>query len=58
VPAAILASKVDPAVFHAVGPFVDPNVLLINRLAAIPGVLAYREGRVIDVRSGEEALPR
>lgn len=58
VPAAVDASKVDAAVFHAVGPFVDPNVLLINRLAAIPEVLAYREGRVIDVRSGEEAMPR
>lgn len=57
-PAAIDAAKVDPAVLHAVGPFVDPNVMLINRLAAIPGVLAYRDGRVIDVRSGEEAMPR
>ncbi len=57
-PSAVDAGKVDPAILHAVGPFVDPNVMLINRLAAIPGVLAYREGRVIDVLSGQEAMPR
>jgi hypothetical protein len=57
-PAAVDAAKVDPVALHAVGPFVDPNVMLINRLAAIPGVLAYREGRVIDVMSGQEAMPR
>ena len=57
-PAAVDPGKVDPAVFHAVGPFVDPNVMLINRLAAIPGVLAYREGHVIDVKTGQEAMPR
>lgn len=57
-PATVDPGKVEPAVLHAVGPFVDPNVILINRLAAIPGVLAYREGRVIDVQSGHEAMPR
>jgi hypothetical protein len=56
-PPGLDAAKVDPAVLRAVGPFVDPNVMLINRLAAIPGVLAYRDGRVIDVRSGQEARP-
>jgi hypothetical protein len=57
-PAGLDSAKVDPAALHAVGPFVDPNVMLINRLAAIPGVLEYREGRVIDVRTGQEAMPR
>jgi len=51
-PAAISAARL-----HAVGPFVDTKTLLINRLAAIPGVLAYDAGRVIDVASGKEAAP-
>lgn len=46
-----------PAELHAVGPFVDTNTVLINRLAAIPGVLGYNEGRVIDLRTGKEVLP-
>lgn len=46
------------AQFHAVGPFVDPNVMHINRLAPIPGVLRYYGGKVIDVASGKEAAPR
>jgi len=45
------------AQLHAVGPFVETNTTLANRLAAIPGVLAYDNGRVIDVASGSEALP-
>lgn len=43
-----------PARFRPVGAFVEPNVLLVNRLAAIPGVLDYREGRVIDPQTGED----
>ncbi len=53
-PSGVAAS---PARFHAVGPFVEPNTRLINRLAPIPRVLAYDQGRVIDVASGTEALP-
>lgn len=48
------ATKVMAARLNAVGPFLEPNALLINRLAPIPGVLAYRAGRVIDVGSGRE----
>jgi len=48
------AARVVPAALHAVGAFVETNTLLSNRLAAIPGVLAYREGRVIDVASGRD----
>jgi hypothetical protein len=56
-PAGLDPASVSPATFHAVGPFVDTNTLLMNRLAAIPGVLAYDSGRVIDVAEGKEALP-
>jgi hypothetical protein len=51
-------TQVRPAVFHAIGPFIDPNVMQINRLAAIPDVLRYDGGKVIDVASGQEAPPR
>jgi hypothetical protein len=36
------AARVVPAALHAVGAFVETNTLLVNRLAAIPGVLTYR----------------
>ena len=58
VPPSLDARAVRRAEFHAVGPFVDPNVMLINRLAAIPGVLEYRDGRVFDVATGQEARAR
>jgi hypothetical protein len=57
-PPGVERSMVRLAALHAIGPFVDPNVMHIDRLAAIPGVLAYDEGRVIDVASGKEAMPR
>ena len=51
------ALSLDPALvtqatFRAIGPFVEPNTLLINRLAAMPGVLSYKEGRVVDMKTG------
>lgn len=57
VPAGLDPARTLPARFRAIGPFVDPNTLLISRLAAIPGVLAYDGGRVIDVETGTEAPP-
>jgi len=36
-PAGVERSMVRPAKLHGIGPFVDPNVMHINRLAAIPG---------------------
>jgi hypothetical protein len=57
-PPGVERAAVQPAALHAIGPFVDPNVMHIDRLAAIPGVLAYDGGRVIDVASGKEAFPR
>ncbi|MEA3038117.1 MAG: hypothetical protein QOE79_630 [Sphingomonadales bacterium] len=55
-PGGLDPAKVAPARLHAVGQFVEPNTVLINRLAAIPGVLAYDKGRVIDVATGTEAV--
>lgn len=51
-------AKIKPARLYAVGPFVEPNVFTIYRLAPIPGVLRYDGGRVIDVATNGEALPR
>jgi hypothetical protein len=50
-------AAIHPAAFRAVGAFVDTNVVQINRLAAMPGVLAYQDGKVIDVPSGKELAP-
>jgi hypothetical protein len=57
IPAGLDAGRVKPAGFRAVGPFVETNVVLINRLAAMPGVLAYDGGKVIDVSTGKELPP-
>jgi hypothetical protein len=57
-PPSIDAARLRPANLHAVGPYPEAGTTLINRLAPIPGVLAYEEGRVIDVSSGREAPPR
>lgn len=56
-PPGLDANKVHPASFRAIGPFGETNVVQINRLAAMPGVLAYDQGKVIDVPSGKELLP-
>jgi len=53
-PEAIYGTAIAPAQFHAVGTFVEPNVIYVNRLAPIPGVLSYRSGHVIDVATGTE----
>ena len=50
-------TKVVPARFRAIGPWIESNTLFVTRLAPIPGVLAYDEGRVIDVATGTEAPP-
>lgn len=56
-PPGIDPARIIPAELHAIGPFVDTNTVLINRLAAIPGVLGYDQGRVIDLRTGKELAP-
>jgi hypothetical protein len=52
VPEVLRNADIHPARYRAVGKFLEPRALAINRLAPIPGVLAYDEGRVVDVASG------
>jgi hypothetical protein len=56
-PTGVQRAATSPARFHAVGPFIEPNALLITRLAAMPGVLAYDQGKVIDAATGKEMPP-
>lgn len=56
IPSNLAATDIVPPRLHAVGSFVEPNTYLINRLAPIPGVLAYDAGHVIDVPSGKRLL--
>lgn len=55
VPAAL--TGVTPADYRAVGKFLSPIAFNINRLAALPGVLGYRGGDVLDLRSGAVVSP-
>ena len=55
-PAALPKDKIKSANFHAVGKYVTSTSFSINRLAPIPGILAYENGKVIDVKTGREAL--
>jgi len=52
VPAPLATFPRVPAVYHAVGSYVEPGTDNINRLAPIPGVLHYTNGRVVDEMSG------
>jgi hypothetical protein len=56
-PAGLDPTMVHAARYFAVGAFTEPGANLANRLAPMPGVLAYREGRVVDVRTGAEVPP-
>lgn len=58
VPTALQPLARSPARFRAVGAFLEPAARGINRLAPIPGVLAYRRGEVVDVQTGETIPPR
>lgn len=56
-PQGVDASRIQPAQFRAVGPFIDSQTTMVARLAPVPGVLAYDGGRVIDVTSRKEVPP-
>lgn len=53
VPAALDRSRLIAARYHAVGKFVTPNTIGVNRLVPVPGVLDYDRGQVVDVASGQ-----
>lgn len=52
VPDLLRGAEVRAVRYRAVGRFFDPTAGAINRLAPVPGVLAYDQGRVVDVASG------
>lgn len=52
-PAGLATMPVLAAEYQAVGRFLTPNTMGINRLVAVPGVLDYDRGTVIDARTGE-----
>lgn len=54
-PAAFAGVTVRAAGYEAIGAYVEPGAILAQRLAPIPGVLDYREGHPIDVRTGAKA---
>lgn len=56
VPASLPKDRIQSADYHAVGTYVTSAAININHLAPIPGILAYQSGKVIDVKSGKEAL--
>ena len=55
VPASLAAFTVEPARFEATPPFYQPAASTINRLAPVPGILGYKHGRPVDLRTGELA---
>jgi len=52
VPDLLRGAVVRPVQYRAVGKFLDPAAVGINRLGPVPGVLAYDEGRVVNVATG------
>ncbi|MGE3746263.1 MAG: hypothetical protein AB7G25_11245 [Sphingomonadaceae bacterium] len=57
IPDALKSLTIQPARYHAAGPFIEPRALLINRMVPIPGILAYEGGMVVDVSSGTSPPP-
>jgi hypothetical protein len=55
-PDVLRGANVRPADLRAVGRFVERRAAMVNRLVPVPGVLAYDEGRVIDVKTGKAVL--
>ena len=53
-PAALSDATVVSAQYRAVGRFFTPNALSIGRLVAVPGVLEYDRGQVVDAMTGKK----
>ncbi|MXP47272.1 hypothetical protein GRI43_07690 [Altererythrobacter luteolus] len=58
VPGQLARLSVEAAEYEAAGSFLEPARLLANRLAPIPGVLAYDAGNVIDAKTGRTVPKR
>ena len=50
-----LKLPVQPALFRAISKFYNPGAGGVNRLVAIPGILGYDRGRVINLQTGRVA---
>jgi hypothetical protein len=53
VPAGIPAAAVKAAQYRAIGRYFNPGAMGLNRLVAVPGVLGYDRGKVIDLSTGQ-----
>ena len=54
-PPGLGGATVRAADYRAIGRFVEPRAITVNRLAPVPGILAYEGRRVIDVKTGADA---
>jgi hypothetical protein len=52
VPEMLRALSIHAGRYRAVGRFVEPRAMAVNRLTAVPGVLAYDGSRVVDALTG------
>ncbi len=52
--AGVPRDAVEPARYRAVGKYLYPGAVGINRLVPVPGILDYDGGAVIDVQSGKQ----
>ncbi|MGC6331174.1 hypothetical protein [Rhizorhabdus sp. FW153] len=57
-PEVLRTFPVENARFRAIGPFHDRHAVNVNRLAPIPGVLAYDHGKVVDLNPAQAAAAR
>ena len=52
-PSGLQSSPRHMAEYHAVGPFIEPGAVVVNRFAPLPSVLGYQGGKVIDEKTGK-----
>jgi hypothetical protein len=50
-PSSLKSFPIVPGVYEAVGPFIEPGTVSINRLAPIPGILGHRLINFIQIRA-------
>lgn len=55
-PSGLDRAQIKAAQYQAVGRYITPHAMGINRLVPVPGVLDYDQGKVIDARTGK-AVP-
>jgi hypothetical protein len=53
IPAALNGQNITKGQYRAIGKFFDAACGGINRMAVVPGILDYKDGKVIDARTGD-----